>query len=364
MPLNRLNDAEQAPRAVDQSKRGLIKSAAGVLVATSVGALSARQASAASPAAASSVWGDTSTLVTTLGAGTLAARSVAETVEAYSKGFGYVEHFRGRVAKEMAEFWGAPAMAGREVSVMGPPGYNRGMIRIVELGNDFKEISYHETLGWTALEIHVRSPEEVVEQLKGHNFIHTGGPGTAKDNEGNAFYRAAQFKGPSGEPLYMTQHMQLDQLMSVGRNNVGALFIQTLTVTSYPETLDFYVNTLKMKMRIEIQTPRANLAKALNLPSDARYKMAAVRAPEFSAVQIDEYPKAVPKRPASPGCFAPGVNICTFTTRDIDVVKTALRGAKVQFAEIESNGCPPFAYGRAVCFVGRGGERLEIVEVK
>jgi hypothetical protein len=238
------------------------------------------------------------------------------------------------------------------------------MIRIVELGSDFKEISYHDTLGWTALEIHVRSPEEVVTQLKGQNFVHTGGPGTAKDNEGNAFYRAAQFKGPSGEPLYMTQHMQLDQLMSVGRNNVGALFIQTLSVTSYPETVDFYVNTLKMKMRIEIQTPRGDLVKKLNLPSGTRYRMAAVRAPEFSALQIDEYPTAVPKRPASPGCFAPGVNICTLTTRDIDVVKTALKGANIQFAEIESNPCPPFVYGRAVCFLGRGGERLEIVEVK
>jgi hypothetical protein len=362
MSSDRLNAAEHAPE-IDQSKRGLLKSAAGIAVATSVGALSARAASAAAPAAPSA-WGDPATLVTSLGAGTLAARSVAETVEAYSKGFGYVEYFRGRVPREMAEFWGAPAMAGRDVSVMGPPGYNRGLIRIVELGSDFKEISFHETLGWAALEIHVRSPEEVVQQVKGHNFVHTGGPGTAKDNEGNAFYRAAQFKGPSGEPLYMTQHMQLDTLMSVGRNNVGALFIQTLNVPSYRETLDFYVNTLKMKMRIEVDVPRGNLVKELGTPANARYKMAAVRAPEFSAIQIDDYPKTVPTRPASPGCFAPGVNICTFKTRDIDAVKKALNGANIKYAEIESNNCPPFPYGRAVCFVGRGGERLEIVEVK
>lgn len=364
MPSDRFSVAQHVPE-VDHSKRGLLKSAAGLAVATSVAALSTRQATAATPVAPQAAWGDpAATLVTTIGAGTLAARSVAETVEAYSKGFGYVEYFRGRVPKDMAEFWGAPAMAGRNVAVMGPPGYHRGLIRIVELGNDFQEISYHDTLGWTALEIHVRSADAVVDQLKGLNFVHTGGPGTAKDNEGNAFYRAAQFKGPSGEPLYMTQHMQLDTLITVGRNNVGPLFIQTLSVTSYPETLDLYMNVLKMKMRIEVPVPRTELAKKFGEPGDKRYRMAAVRAPEFSALQIDEYPKAVPARPTAPGCFAPGVNLCTLTTREIEPVKEALRKANVRFAEIESNSCPPFPYGRAVCFVGRGGERVEIVEVK
>jgi hypothetical protein len=340
-----------------------VKSAACLLLATSVGTLSSRRAIAAATAAPAP-WGDASTLVSTIGAGTLAASSVAETVEAYRKGFGYVEHYRGRIPKETAEFWGVPAMAGRAVAVVGPPGYQRGMIRIVELGKDFKEVSYHDTLGWIALEIHVRSPDEVVGQLKGLPFVHTGGPGTANDREGKPLYRAAQFKGPSGEPLYMTQHMQLDELMSIGRNNVGPLFIQTVSTTSYQETLSFYLKDLRMKMRIEIETPRTKLVESLGLPSGARYKMAAVRAPEYCALQIDEYPKATPQRPATPGCFAPGVSMCTLTTRDLDAVKSTLRNANMQFAEVESNSCPPFHHARAVFFLGRGGERVEVVEVK
>jgi hypothetical protein len=238
------------------------------------------------------------------------------------------------------------------------------MIRIVELGKDFKEVSYHETLGWIALEIHVRSPDELPAQLKGLPFVHTGGPGTANDREGKPLYRAAQFKGPSGEPLYMTQHMQLDQMMSVGRNNVGPLFIQTVSTPSYQETLNFYLKDLRMKMRIEIETPRTNLVQSLGVPSGARYKMAAVRAPEYCALQIDEYPKATPQRPATPGCFAPGVGMCTLTTRDLDAVKSVLASSRMEFAEIESNSCPPFLHARAVCFLGRGGERVEVVEVK
>lgn len=363
MSLRRFADTENVSQPVSQSRREVLKSAACLALTTSVAALPWRAAMAAG-ASAPAAWGDTTTLVSSIGAGTLAASSVAETVEAYRKGFGYVEHHRGRVPKEMAEFWGVPAMAGRIVSVVGAPGYQRGMIRIIELGNDFKEVAYYETLGWIALEIHVRSPDELVGQLKGLPFVHTGGPNTADDREGKPLYRAAQFKGPSGEPLYMTQHMQLDQMMSVGRNNVGPLFIQTVSTTSYRETLDFYLKDLRMKMRIEMDTPRTELVESLGVPKGKLYKFAAVRAPEYCALQIDEFPKATPQRPASPGCFAPGVSMCTLTTRDIEAVKSVLAAAQMQFVEIESNSCPPFHHARAICFLGRGGERVEVVEVK
>lgn len=363
MSLDRLTDVESASQPTGQSRRELLKSAVCLLLATPVATLASRRAFAANTDAIGP-WGDPATLVTAIGAGTLAAASVAETVEAYRKGFGYVEHYRGRIPREMAEFWGVPAMAGRAVAVMGPPGYQRGMIRIVELGKDFKEVAYHETLGWFALEILVRSPDDLVDELKGLPFVHTGGPNTANDQEGKPLYRAAQFTGPSGEPLYMTRHMQLDPLMANDRNNVGPLFIQTLSTTSYQEALRFYLENLRMKMRIEWAAPRANLAKALGLPSDARYKSAAVRAPDYCALQIDEYPNAVPQRPAAPGCFAPGASMCTLTTRNLDAVKTMLTSARMPFAEIEANSCPPFPHARAVSFLGRAGERVEIVEVK
>ena len=87
-------------------------------------------------------------------------------VDAYTRGFAYVELWRGRITAEMAEFWGVPAMVDREAAVVGPPGFNRGLFRIVELGDDFQQVAYHETLGWAALEIHVRSPDALVSQLE------------------------------------------------------------------------------------------------------------------------------------------------------------------------------------------------------
>jgi hypothetical protein len=133
------------------------------------------------------------------------------------------------------------------------------------------------------------------------------------------------------------------------------LFIQTLNAYPYQATRDFYVETLGMKMRLEVNT-RASEGKSK--------KMLAVRAPEYCSIQVDEYPQGTPQRPATPGCFAAGVSMCTFTTRDLGPVKTALTKASIRFAETASNACPPFKGSRAVCFVGRAGERIEIVEVK
>ena len=354
---------------IDHKKRAMAKSAAWLLFAASLGRSPGVLALAGSSEEFSEntqqpPWGDPATLVSAIGAGTVAVASVAESVDAYCKGFAYVELWRGRIPAEMAEFWGVPAMANRAAAVIGPPEFNRGLIRIVELGDDFQQVAYHETLGWAALEIQVRSPDALVSQLEGLPFIHTGGPGDFILRDGTLLFRAVQFTGPSGEPLYLTQHMQLDQLAPVGRNNVGPLFIQTLVAHPYQQTRDFYLHTLALKSRLEVDVPRANVAEAFGLPRDRLYKMAAVRAPEYCSIQIDEYPDITPERPAAPGCFTPGATMCTFTTRDLDAVAGALQGAGVQITEIGSNSIPPFTGSRAIFCRGYSGERVEIVEVR
>jgi hypothetical protein len=358
--------AERAPEIIDRRKRELVKSAAGLMLAAGVGLPASRlafaQAAPAAPQAAPPTWGDAATLVSAIGAGTLAVASVAESAEAYRKGFGYTEHWRGPIPKATAEFWGVPAMAGRNAAVLGAPGVERGMLRIVELGKDFQKVSYHDTLGWLALEIQAVTPETVIERLKGLPFVHTGGPSLANDPTGRPLYRAAQFTGPSGEPLNMTQHMQLNTLSPLGRNSVGPLFIQTLATAQYPATRDFYLQTLGFKMRLEMDSRRTSIVEKLGLPKEQRFKLSAVRMPEFCSIELDEFPQGTPERPASPGCFAAGVAMCTLTTRNLDAVKAALKKASVKFAET-ANACPPFNGARTIFCTGRGGERLEVVEV-
>ncbi len=349
---------------IDFSKRELFKSAAWLLLTASLGAGYSRVA-AASESDTAPPWGATSALVSAIGSSTLAVASLAESVEAYTKGFGYVEHWHGQIPAEMAKVWGVSGMAGRKAAVVGPPGFERGMIRIVELGSDFQRTSYGSTLGWGMLEIQVRSPDELVADLKGSQYFkHVGGPGTAKGSDGKPIYRAAQFTGPSGELLAMTQHPQLDQLSPVGRNNVGPLFMQILGAYPYQATRNFYMDTLAMETIMESNIARTNLVKELGVPQDRTYKTLYGRTPEYCTLQIDEYPDATPQRPATPGCFAAGVSICTLTARNLDAVKAALRKANAQFTEIEANSIPPFVGSRGIFCLGNAGERVEIVEVK
>lgn len=337
------NDAPQLGR------RMALRAAAGFALGVSLESLAASKVFAAEVVAP---WGDPATLVSAIGAGTLSVVSVAQTIEAYGKGFGYVQHWRGKLPKVAAELWGVPSMAGRQAAVVGPPGFNRGMIRVLELGKDFRDDSLKDTLGWFALEIHVKSPDEVVHQLKGLPFVHTGGPGQANAPDGQPLYRAAQFLGPSGESLYMTQHMQLDKLTSAGRNNVGPLFIQTLNAYPYEATRDFYHKTLGMVMRMEVKTRR-----------DGGTRMSAVRATEYCSVQLDEFGPNSKRRAAADGCFAPGVNMSTFTTRNLAAVTKALEASNQKFVRLPANPCPPFAGAHGIYLMGNAGERLEIFEV-
>ena len=350
----------------DPSRREMAKSVGWLLLMASLGLRAPSHAVAASTDDTSDdapqPWGDPSTLVSAIAAGTLAVPSVAETVAAYTKGFGYVEFWRGRIPPEIADFWGAPAMAGRIAAVVGPPEHHHGLIRIVELGDDFQQVDSHGTLGWVALEIRVRSPDAMISQLRGLPFVHTGGPGDSSTKDGAPSYRAAQFKGPSGEPLYFTQHAQLDSLLKLGPNNVGPLFIQTLAARPYQETRDFYLKTLAMKWRMEVDVPRTNLVKRFGLPEDRVYKMAAVRAPEYCSIQIDEYPEAVAPRPSADGCLVPGACMCTFATRNLDAVASALRQSGLPFTRIDSHSMLPSTGTRALACRGYSGEIVEFIE--
>ena len=351
---------------ISHSRREAAKSLGCLVLTASLGLRLPGNAAAASTGessdAGAQAWGDPSTLVSAIAAGTLAVPSVTETVDAYTRGFGYSELWRGRIPAELAEFWGTPAMAGRTAAVVGPPGHRHGLIRIVELGADFQAVDFHETLGWVALEIRVRSPDVMLEQLAGLPFVHTGGPGDSSTQGGAPSYRAAQFKGPSGEPLYFTQHSQLDRLVKLGPNNVGPLFIQTLAARPYRETRDFYLETLAMKSRMEIDVPRANLARKFGLSADRSYKMAAVRAPEYCSIQIDEYPEEVAPRPSADGCLVPGASMCTFATPNLDRIAGALRRSGLPFTELDSHSMLPSTGGRALACRGYSGEMVEFVQ--
>jgi len=354
-------------RAVDLTRRSLAKSAALLVAMASMGRAGTLLAETESPRRPLAPlpdwpWADPASLVSTIAAGTVAVPNVAEVVDAYRRGLGYTEHWHGQITAGMADFWGVPAMAGRAASVTGPAGLDNGLIRLVELGDDFQPIPSYPTLGWTALEIRVRNVDDMPAQLSGLPFVHTGGPRDLQFGSGPPTLRPAQFLGPAGEPLYFTEDLQVDRGKLIGGNNVGGIFLQTLTAVPYPETRDFYLKTLAMQLRAQVGFPRPNVAAIPGADATRMYKMASVRAPWYCAIQVDEYPDATQKRPAVPGCFPPGICMCTLQVPDLDAVAEALRGIELPFTRTDANAMPPWAGGRAIACRGYSGEIVEFIE--
>ncbi len=352
---------------VNQKRRTLTKATA-FLIAT---AAAGRVAGAAPSTSQDQVtlqdmpdrpWADPASLVSTIAASTVAVPDVAEMVKTYQRGLGYVEHWRGRISRETAWFWGAPAMAGRAAAVVGPSELSQGLVRFVELGGDYHSFPAHSTLGWAAVEIRVRNVDSMVGQLEGSGIVHTGGPADLKFGSGPATLRAAQFHGPSGEPLYFTEDLQFDRAKLIGDKNVGGVFLQTLVAVPYEETRDFYLKTLAMQLRVEARFPRPQLARSMVTDAASMYRMASVRAPQYCSIQIDEYPQVMPARPVEPGCLPPGVCMCTFFVPALEVVATALEQAGVPYSRSESAAVPPGLGGRALACRGFSGEFVEFVE--
>lgn len=355
----------KTPGDIDRDRRRVVRS---LLQSAVVGRLAGAFAVAGASVAhgievQSRPWADPASLVSVIACGTVTVPDVDQTAAAYRLGLRYVTHWEGRVSEAMARCWGVPAMAGRKAALMGPEGLATGLIRIVELGTDFEHVPKNTTLGWTALEIRVRNVDALPEQLAGTPITHTGGPSDLKWSDAPATLRAAQFHGPSGEPLYFTQDLQFDRSTLIGNDNVGGIFLQTLTAMPYEDTRNFYLRTLAMQLRLEVGVPRTSAHAALGVEGKGLYRMASVRAPQYCAIQIDEYPDAVKPRPAEPGCFPPGVCMSTLGVRDIDRIAGALQGVGVPFRQLDSSPMPPFAGNRTLACRGYSGEFVEFVEI-
>jgi hypothetical protein len=142
-------------------------------------------------------------------------------VDAYCGWFAYFEHWRGTVPAALADFWDPTALAGHSSALVEPPDMNRGLIRFVEIGSEFKRIPPFTTLGWTALEIRAKNVDKLVSQLEGGPFVHAGGPNDLKFDDSPATLRAVRFRGPTGELLSLTQDLKYDRSKQIANENAG-----------------------------------------------------------------------------------------------------------------------------------------------
>lgn len=304
-------------------------------------------------------------LTSGISAGTASVFNINESIHEYEKWFNYVVHWRGKVMASQAAMWRAPGVAGHPSAVVGPKEMQQGLIRFVEVAPG--PIKPFTTRGWTALEIRTRDVDELARHLEGSSFRRIGGPANLKFTAQPNILRAMQALGSSGEALYCTQSLVDPEGAypggQLGPNNVGTLFIMVLACWPYPETRDFYVQTLGMQRGVEHSRPLRFANQFLGWPDDRNGLLATARSGPTSLIELDGYPEAVPSRPIPGGNLPTGVSICTLEVPNLDAVAAALKTAEIPFSQMESRlSQPPYRGSAALACSGRSGEIVEFVQ--
>jgi catechol 2,3-dioxygenase-like lactoylglutathione lyase family enzyme len=270
-------------------------------------------------------------------AATLTASDIAAVEAAWTKWMGYEVAHRGPISESVARAWGAPALAGRQVVVLGPTSGAPTYLRFVEQDTPDDGRPKHAQ-GWTTVELTVRNSDELYERLKDSPFRVAGPPRTVPTYE---YLRAMQATGPAGEHLNLTWITEHRPDLAVAESFVDRCFITVMGVPDLPAALKFYEDTF------------GNAASPIRqLP---QFKLAVVVLNDGSKIEIDEQ-AGPPPRPRAPGGLPPGLAMTTFECAEFD------RFADRFIAPPIAAAFPPFAGRRVGVISGAAGELLELIE--
>lgn len=286
---------------------------------------------------------------------TIGAPSIDAVERWYTTWLGYVVVERSNVSQEMAESWGTPNTAGRPFILMQSSAKDDVYIRAVEVDPvpGYKAMT---TWGWNAIEIICDDIDALHEELKTSAFTHLAGPANLMG--GTSSIRAAQYKGPAEEVIYLTCETgdREKSTLPLPRGPVDRPFIMVLAGPDLDEMDNFYTNAFRLKDNGFRFTSTGGLISMMQgRPDDQVYNLGLLRLAERgNNIEIDEYPADTGPRPSADGQLPPGCAMTTFNCEDLDATG------------IDYITAPITEYGgkRSVTFVGPTGELTELIEEK
>jgi catechol 2,3-dioxygenase-like lactoylglutathione lyase family enzyme len=271
-------------------------------------------------------------------AATLTASDLDAVEAAWTQYMGYQVAHRAPNPDPVTRDWGAPALAGKEVLVLGPPSGAPTYLRFVEQQTPDDGRPKHAQ-GWTTVELTVRNSDELYERLKDSPFRVAGPPRTVPTY---SYLRAMQAQGPAGEHLNLTWITEPRPDLAVAQSFVDRCFITVMGVPDLPAALKFYEDTF------------GNAASPIRqLP---QFKLAVVVLNDGSKIEVDEQ-AGPPPRPRAPGALPPGLAMTTFECAEFDRFTPRFIAPPVEAA------FEPFRGRRIGVMEGAAGELLELIEV-
>ena len=258
------------------------------------------------------------------------------------------------IPADLAQAWGAPAMAGRKsVSIQSVSGKG-AVLRYVQ-GTPPADYAPFRFFGWNALEILVTDVNALPAKLEKSPFQILGLP---RDLYPSGAIRAMQVRTPNNEFVYLTQVNDYPETeyLPRARTFVDDLFIVILGSDDFDKSWRFYEEHFNTKLSEPKEMRLTGVNVAFGLPIETKHKLSVFRLAGKSAIELDGFPKEAKHRPITPGEIPPGIAMIGFEVDSLDAVKLPWRGP------VARREGPIYNNRRSAVFTGPSGEWVELVE--
>ena len=227
------------------------------------------------------------------------AQNLALTQEAYEDYLGYRSVDAGVMSAELAAAIDRPELADRRFVTMMPRSGPQVGLRLVE--GDVSGYVPMKRVGWSAIELLVKDPEQLESELPGSAFRHLQGPDFLTEQKN---ILAMQVTGPNQELLYLT-HM-IDPTKSFLRPQpspepVGHTFIMVMGSPDLEASLAFWRRYFDNGIVGPIPYRIGVLSDAYDLPGETLHPLALVSMSAGYGIEIDQYPDEATAVPAPEG---------------------------------------------------------------
>jgi catechol 2,3-dioxygenase-like lactoylglutathione lyase family enzyme len=286
---------------------------------------------------------------------TLGVPDVAVMEQAYAEWLGYTAAAHGKIDKELATVWDAPAMVGRPYVLMQPESKEKIYLRFVQVAPAPGYVPM-KTFGWNAIEIMVQDPDALATRLakSGSPFQIIGQP---RPLGPNSPIRAMQVVGPAQEVLYLTRFPGPDG-RPTARTFVDRPFILIDGGPQLETLQDFYGKQFGATVGAAAQARMTVLNKAHGFDIETTHPLAVARlSPQYS-IEMDGYPETATARPTHKGELPPAIASVSFEVDSLDAVKVPL------LAPAHAIKAQPYGGRRVATVRGPAGELIELVEMQ
>ena len=284
---------------------------------------------------------------------TITVTNLSQVETSWKEQFEYRVRDSGTVSTELAEYWGAEAMAGHDYLIMSPKNEAPVYIRFVadDAVADYVPMT---SQGWNATEMLVTDPDAIAMNMEGSLFDVVGSPKDlwpAPDAP-----RAMQAIGPGGELLYLTRNNQAAGALGLDDSmpQTERAFIMVLGGASMGDMTEFYGGQLELQVDPPMPFMISMISRANALDPETTYPLTiAYTAPGY-LIEMDELPETIGPREVAAGHLPPGIAMVGFNSDGItaDIEWVAEPRAIEDF---------PYKGRKAGIIKGPVGELIEVI---